>query len=98
MKHRLRDAIGASLIGGFVAALFVLFWKAVPPQNEQLITYMLGQLSGFAAGIVAYHYATNAQSQEATLNTGHAFRAIEAAAKAGSPADPDATRDINEEQ
>ena len=80
----LRDIFGAALIGAFVGALFVLFWKAIPENNSDVITYMLGQLSGFAAAIVAFHYSTNAQSQRATENTGAAFAAIEAAAKSGT--------------
>lgn len=82
MKHRLRDVIGSALIGAFVLALFALFWKEIPGANEQLLSYMLGQLSGFAAGIVAFHYAANAQSQEATANTGRAFEAMTEQAKA----------------
>ncbi|GAA0730023.1 hypothetical protein [Sphingomonas japonica] len=82
----LRDALGVSLIGGFLLALGVLFFKAIPQSNEQLIVYMLGQLSGFAGGIVAYHYTLSKQSEKATENTGDAFKAI-AAAAASRPAD-----------
>ena len=53
----LRDFIGLSLIISFVGAIIVLFWKGIPQTNEQLITYMLGQLSGFVAAIVAFHYS-----------------------------------------
>lgn len=91
MKHRLRDTIGAVLVGGFLASLGLLFFIAIPQANEQLITYMLGQLSGFAASIVAFHYASNAQSQQATENTGRAFEAISAAARGGG-GDPEALR------
>lgn len=63
MRYRLRDAIGIALISGFLSALGMLFFKAIPGENEQLITYMLGQLSGFAGGIVAYHYSSTAGSQ-----------------------------------
>jgi hypothetical protein len=82
MKHHLRDVIGSVLIAAFVLAVFALFWKAIPTENEQLVSYMLGQLSGFAAAIVAFHYAANAQSQEATANTGRAFEAMTEQAKA----------------
>lgn len=81
----LRDSIGVTLIAGFIAALGLLFWKAIPSSNEQLIVYMLGQLSGFVGGVVAYHYTLSKQSEKATENTGAAFRAIEAAANATPP-------------
>jgi hypothetical protein len=41
---------------------------------------MLGQLSGFVAGVVSYHYVMNKSSEKATENTGKAFDAITAAA------------------
>ncbi len=78
------------MIGGFVSALFVLFWIPVPPANEQVITYMIGQLSGFTGGVVAYHYATNRQSEKAADNTGEAFKAITATAQAGVKTDDSA--------
>lgn len=86
----LRDAIGIALIAGFLAAGAVLFWVPIPSNNEQLIVYMLGQLSGFVGGVVSYHYVMSKQSERATENTGAAFRAIEASAKASSgDAQPD---------
>lgn len=86
----LRDAIGIALIASFVGALSILFWKAIPRENEQLIVYMLGQLSGFVSGIVAYHYVTKAGEKELDAqrvdNTTAALEAIKAAQEA--PAKP----------
>jgi cytoskeletal protein RodZ len=56
----LKDAIGIVLIGAFITVLMVLFWKEIPEKNEQLIVYMLGQLSGFVAGVVSSHYVNKA--------------------------------------
>lgn len=82
----LRDAIGIALIASFVGALGVLFWKDIPRSNEQLIVYMLGQLSGFVSGIVAYHYVTKAGEKELDKqrvdNTTVALEAIKAAQEA----------------
>lgn len=86
----LRDFLGMGLVSGFMIALFVLFWKAIPTENEQLIVYMLGQLSGFVAGVVSYHYVMSKTSEKATENTGKAFEAITATAKAGNT-EPDVT-------
>lgn len=74
--HRLRDVIGASMIGAFVGAVFVLFWKVIPASNEQIITYMIGQLSGFAGTIIAYHYASNVNSHRASESQAKAVDAL----------------------
>jgi uncharacterized membrane protein len=89
----LRDFLGIGLVSGFMVALFVLFWKAIPPANEQLIVYMLGQLSGFVAGVVSYHYVMNKTNEKATENTARAFDAIKAAAQAGTTESADAAQD-----
>lgn len=89
MTTNLRDIIGTALIAAFIAALAVLFWKAIPTENEQLIVYMLGQLSGFVAGVVAFHYVQKAGEKELDAqraeNTQAAFRAIEAASLSSPP-------------
>lgn len=56
----LKDAIGIVLIGAFISVLMILFWKEIPEKNEQLIVYMLGQLSGFVGGVVSSHYVNKA--------------------------------------
>lgn len=91
----LKDAIGIALIGAFIAVLFMLFWKEIPTKNEQLIVYMLGQLSGFVAGVVSSHYVHKAgegrleqQRQETAKAQAEATRATAeavVAAAAGSP-------------
>lgn len=59
-----RNALGGALIASFIGAMITLFIVPIPPENEQLITYMLGQISGFAGGIVSYHYASTASSAQ----------------------------------
>lgn len=80
----LRDVIGVVLIAAFVAVMGALFWKAIPSENEQLLVYMLGQLSGFVAGVVSYHYVTKSGEKELEAkradNTAAAFEAIKVAA------------------
>lgn len=97
---KLRDALGVSLISGFLGALTMLFWKEIPPKNEQLIVYMLGQLSGFAAAIVGFHYTRAAGEKELeekrAENTRAAFEAITAAAATpGAPIVKTEIGDIN---
>lgn len=83
-KRAIANLIGLCLIAAFIGALIMLCWRAIPPSNEQLITYMLGQLSGMALGVVSYHYAMNAgqvlNDAHKTENTGKAFEAISAVA------------------
>lgn len=86
---KLRDAIGVGLIMAFTTAIFVLFWRAIPASNEQLIVYMLGQLSGFVGSVIAFHYVMNKNSDAATENTGKAFDAITAAANSTPAAQDD---------
>lgn len=81
-----RDVLGAVLVAAFIGVLGMLLWKVIPKENEQLIVYMLGQLSGFVAGVVAYHYVRPAGEKELeqtrTENTGKALDAIKAAQEA----------------
>jgi len=79
----LANVIGCSLVSGFLGALAALFVIPIPPENKELIIYMLGQLSGFAGGIVAYHYTSKAGEAELdatrTQNTGKLADAVTAA-------------------
>ena len=98
--HFVRDALGMFLVLAFIAAMGALLWKAIPSENEQLLAYMLGQLSGFVAGVVGYHYISKSGEKELeeqrAVNTGAAFDAIREAARA-TPGDGDgATRAAHE--
>lgn len=84
-RFTLRSVLGIVLVFGFMAALTLLFWIAIPKQNEQLITYMLGQLSGFVGAVVGYHYTMNALNAKASENTGAAFDAMLAQAQRSDP-------------
>ena len=61
-----RDVIGAGLVTGFLGAGAALYVVPVPTDNHDLIVFMLGQLSGFVGGVVAFHYGTSAGSQRKT--------------------------------
>jgi cytochrome c biogenesis protein CcdA len=91
----LANVIGCAIVFGFLGSLVTLFIIPIPEANKDLITYMVGQLSGFAGGIVAYHYTAKAGERELetqrTKNTSDAFKAVTAALKA--PAASDAVAD-----
>lgn len=92
----LRDWIGIFLITAFISVLFALMFKNIPKANEQLIVYMLGQLSGFVATIVGYHYVTSVQDTTKAENTGKMADAMKAVAQgvAGSGAAGDAAGQV----
>lgn len=82
----LRDVIGVFLVIAFISTIPLLIFNGIPDANEQLIAYMLGQLSGFVAAVVAFHYVTKAgereQEQQRVDNTTIALEAITNAQKA----------------
>lgn len=59
-----RDWLAVFLIFAFVGALFYLLRTAFPVQNEQLIVYMLGQLSGFTGTAVALYYTLSKHDEQ----------------------------------
>jgi hypothetical protein len=88
----LRDWIGIFLITAFICVLLALMFKNIPKANEQLIVYMLGQLSGFVATIVGYHYVTSVQDTAKTENVGKmadAMKVVAQGAQGGAQSEPD---------
>lgn len=91
--NMVRDLIGLFLIVAFIGAMVALLWKAIPKENEQLLSYMLGQLSGFVAGVVGFWYISKAGEkeldEERTKNTGKALDAIKEAQRSAPADQPD---------
>ena len=75
--------------------LFV--FKAIPNGNEQLITYMLGQLSGMALTALSFYYVnkvgSDALDAKRADNTGKLADAVVAAAGGPLIANPDIPAD-----
>lgn len=89
----MRNLLAFMLVGMFVGAIPALMWKAIPAANEQLITYMMGQLSGMALMALGFYFV-NKVGQDAldaakTDNTAKALDAIRATAQAGKGEEPD---------
>ena len=57
-SNLMRGALAVALVVAFCAALAALFWLAVPESNRDMVTFMLGQLSGFAATALAFFFGT----------------------------------------
>src|SRR5688572_27271595 len=92
----IRDLIGLVLIGSFIGAMGAMFQVAIPEQNKDLLTYMLGQLSGFVAAVVALHYVTKAGEKELDAkraeNTG---KALDLATAIGPTSQPQEVTVVN---
>lgn len=93
----MRNLLAFMLVGMFVGAIPALMWKAIPKVNEQLITYMMGQLSGMALMALGFYFVNkvgqDALDAKKTDNTAKALDAIKAAATAGATELPEP--DIN---
>lgn len=63
-KGVMRGSLSIALLVSFMLALFELISAKVEEQNIQLITYMLGQLSVFTGGALAYYFATSKSSAD----------------------------------
>ena len=53
-------ALAGTLVAAFIGAIVMLSFREIPRTNEQLLTYMLGQLSGFVAAAVGVYFARRA--------------------------------------
>lgn len=75
---RIRNLIAFALVGAFVGALINFTIFPVPPASKDIITYMVGQLSGMALMVLGYYF-TNKAGQDARAER----RARDAAYNAG---------------
>jgi len=83
----MRNRLAFMLTGSFVGMLPFLLFKSLPVENKDIITYMVGQLSGMALMALG-HYFTNRAGQDAldekrADNTSKLADAVVAAAGAG---------------
>lgn len=59
-----RNSLAFFLISAFVGVIPLLFFVVIPKENEQIITYMAGQLSGMALMALGFYF-TNKAGQDA---------------------------------
>lgn len=79
-----RNWLAFLLVGAFIAIIPLFFLRGLPQGNEQIITYMVGQLSGMATMALGFYF-TNKVGQDAldakrADNTGKLADAVVAAA------------------
>ncbi|GLI99107.1 hypothetical protein [Sphingobium sp. BS19] len=86
-----RNWLAFFLISAFVTVLPLLFFKSIPAENKDIITYIVGQLSGMATMALGFYFTTKAGADaldaKRAETTSKAFEAITASANA-MPIDP----------
>jgi len=55
----MRSFLALILVIAFGVATGSLFWIVVPETNKDLVTYMLGQLSGMVTTSLAYYFVSS---------------------------------------
>ena len=63
-RNVMRGMLALVLTSSFMLALFWVIQHEVPEGNQQLVTYMLGQLSVLAGMPIAFYFASSKSSQE----------------------------------
>lgn len=92
---RMRNLLAFMLIGSFISCIPMFVFKLIPEANNDIITYMVGQLSGMALTVLGWFFvnkagqdASDAQKSENTAKLADAMRAqadaTVAAASAGT--------------
>lgn len=86
----MRNLLAFLLVGSFVGTLTILLFLPLATENEQLVTYMLGQISGMATTALGFYFVSkvgqDALDAKRTENTGKAFEAVTAAATGAAAA------------
>ncbi|MES1985465.1 MAG: hypothetical protein V4461_10980 [Pseudomonadota bacterium] len=81
-----RNWLAFFLISAFVAVLPLMFFKSIPEDNKDIITYIVGQLSGMATMALGFYFTTKAGADaldaKRAETTSKAFEAIAASANA----------------
>jgi len=78
-----RNALAFLLVGSFILILPMFIFWGMPATSKDIVTYMVGQLSGMALMALGFYFAQkagqDALDQSRSDNTGKAFDAIKAA-------------------
>ncbi len=55
-----RNALAFLLIAAFISTVPLLVWKTIDAENKDLLTYILGQLSGMALMVLGFYFVNKA--------------------------------------
>lgn len=85
----MRSLLAFLLIGAFISVLPVFTFFVIPEANKDIITYMVGQLSGMATLALGFYFVNkvgqDALDAQRSENTAKAFEAIKAVKDAPEP-------------
>jgi drug/metabolite transporter (DMT)-like permease len=83
--ERVRNRIAIFIVGSFVGALMVFTFWTIPEGNRDIVTYMVGQLSGMALTALGFYFVNkigqDAADAKRADNTGKALDAIKTVAQ-----------------
>lgn len=86
-----RNLLAFLLVGAFVSVIPLFLFKAIPEGNNDVISYMAGQLSGMATMALGFYFVNkvgqDALDAKRTDNTKTALEAIKATAQASGATD-----------
>lgn len=95
----MRNLLAFALVGAFIGAMGAFTFFVIPAENKDILTYMVGQLSGMAIMALGFYFVSkvgqDALDATRSENTGKLADAVTHALKAGG--DGDAAADAAEE-
>ncbi len=78
-----RNSLAALLVIAFIGALTCFTFVVIPPSNKDILTYMVGQLSGMATTALGFYFVSkvgqDALDAKRADNTGKLAEAVTAA-------------------
>lgn len=87
----MRNLLAFLLVGAFISVLPVFTFFAIPDENKDIITYMVGQLSGMALTAIGFYFVSkvgqDALDAKRTENTARALDTIKATVEASGGTD-----------
>jgi hypothetical protein len=80
----MRNLLAFLLIGAFIGAMGAFTFFVIPDANKDILTYMVGQLSGMALTVLGFYFVSkvgqDALDASRSENTGKALDAIKTVA------------------
>lgn len=91
-RETTRNALAGAIVGSFIGSLAGLYAVPIPAANKDLIVFMLGQLSGFAGGVMGFNFGTSKSSADKTIALNKALDG-----PTGKPDDPVTVHETGEQ-
>ena len=89
----MRNILALLLVCAFVGAMMAFSYFLIPEKNKEIITYMVGQLSGMAGTVLSFYFVNKAGQDALDTkradNTGKLVDAVIVAQQSPAAAEPD---------